>query len=215
MNKLSAYYSPLELIDWQSKHAVITPTQTIAPTNDWEALRACVADCTACALSQSRTQTVFGTGSHAAKLMIIGEAPGLHEDERGEPFVGRAGQLLTAMLDAIGYTREQVYIANILKCRPPENRDPTAEEVRTCTPFLAQQIKLLQPTLLLAVGRIAAHYLLNTKSSLESLRGQLHRYGEDATPLIVTYHPAYLLRSPSDKKKAFIDLQFVSKSLSN
>ena len=145
--------------------------------------------------------------------MIIGEAPGSHEDQQGEPFVGRAGQLLTAMIKTMGYQREDVYITNVLKCRPPENRDPASEEVATCTPFLNQQIALLKPQLLLAVGRIAAHYLLNTKKSLESLRGQIHHFGEAQTPLIVTYHPAYLLRSPSDKKKAYIDLQFVQKTI--
>jgi DNA polymerase len=145
--------------------------------------------------------------------MIIGEAPGFNEDQQGEPFVGRAGQLLTAMIKAIGYQREEVYIANILKCRPPENRDPTAEEVATCTPFLNQQIAMIKPRLLLAVGRVAAHYLLNSKSSLESLRGKIHTVGEERTPLIVTYHPAYLLRSPADKKKAYLDLQFAQKTL--
>jgi DNA polymerase len=147
-------------------------------------------------------------GNQQADLMIIGEAPGFYEDKQGEPFVGRAGQLLTAMIKTIGFERQDVYIANILKCRPPENRDPLAEEVASCTPFLDQQIALVKPRLLLAVGRIASHYLLNTKSSLESLRNKVHRYGANETPLIVTYHPAYLLRSPADKKKAFLDLRF-------
>ncbi len=208
MNSKQQYYQPLELIAWQSRFQT---QQTTQPSTDWDSLRQCVAACTACPLHASRTQTVFGTGNQQAKLMIIGEAPGFHEDQQGAPFVGRAGQLLTAMIKAMGYQRENVFIANILKCRPPENRDPTAEEVATCTPFLNQQIQLLQPALLLAVGRIAAHYLLNTKKSLESLRGQIHQVG--TTPLIVTYHPAYLLRSPMDKKKAYIDLQFVRKTL--
>lgn len=206
------YYQPLELIAWQSRFAAAAPT---AATPDLDALRQCVASCTACPLHQSRTQTVFGTGSQHAKLMIIGEAPGFNEDQQGEPFVGRAGQLLTAMIKSIGYQREEVYIANVLKCRPPENRDPTVEEVATCTPFLNQQIAIIKPRLLLAVGRIAAHYLLNTKSTLESLRGQIHHFGAERTPLIITYHPAYLLRSPADKKKAYIDLQFAQKTLNS
>jgi uracil-DNA glycosylase family 4 len=216
MNSLSNYYAPLELIAWQSRlQPVLTETSTTTPADQqaWETLRQCVANCTACPLHEGRTQTVFGTGNQQAKLMIIGEAPGLSEDQQGEPFVGRAGQMLNAMLDAIGYTREQVYIANILKCHPPENRDPKADEVKTCTPFLNQQIELLKPDLLLAVGRIAAHYLLNTKASLESLRGRLHTISDNQPPLIVTYHPAFLLRSPSDKKKAYIDLQFTLKTL--
>jgi DNA polymerase len=201
-----AYYHALGIQHW-----VLKDTQTSC--QDLAALKKTVATCTACSLHQTRTQTVFGVGNEQARLMIIGEAPGFHEDQQGEPFVGRAGQLLTAMIRAIGFDRRDVYIANILKCRPPENRDPTTIEVQTCTPFLNQQIALIQPTLLLAVGRIAAHYLLQTKSSLESLRNQLHHYGEAKTPLIITYHPAYLLRSPGDKKKAFMDLQSVQKLL--
>jgi len=197
-----AYYHTLGLQHW-----VLKDTQTSC--QDLAALKKTVAACTACGLHQTRTQTVFGVGNKNARLMIIGEAPGFHEDQQGEPFVGRAGQLLTAMIRAIGFDRHEVYIANILKCRPPENRDPTTTEVQTCTPFLNQQIALVQPHLLLAVGRIAAHYLLQTKSSLESLRNQLHHYGEAKTPLVITYHPAYLLRSPGDKKKAFLDLQVV------
>jgi uracil-DNA glycosylase family 4 len=210
MNNLYQYYQPLELINWQPR---TQPEIVVPDAPQWETLRECVANCTACPLHQSRKQTVFGTGSQQAKLMIIGEAPGAQEDLQGEPFVGRAGQLLTAMINAIGCQREDIYIANILKCRPPENRDPSAQEVATCTTYLNQQIALLKPQLLLAVGRVAAHYLLNTKSSLESLRGQVHHFGEQQTPLIVTYHPAYLLRSPSDKKKAYIDLQFTQKTL--
>jgi DNA polymerase len=211
MNNQHQYYQPLELIAWQLQNQ---PEElTTNTTTSWESLRECVANCTACPLHASRTQTVFGSGSQQAKLMIIGEAPGSHEDQEGEPFVGRAGQLLTAMLKAIHLERADVYIANILKCRPPENRDPSAAEVATCTPFLNQQIALLKPDLLLAVGRVAAHYLLGTKESLESLRGTMHSFGETETPLIITYHPAYLLRSPMDKKKAYTDLQFVQKTL--
>lgn len=208
-SRKAAYYGPLGLIDWQSRYAaddaVEPQVQTLA------AIQATVSACTQCALHQSRTNTVFGVGNENADLMIIGEAPGFHEDQQGEPFVGRAGQLLNAMLKAIDLSRENVYIANILKCRPPENRDPTPEEVATCTPFLKEQIALIKPKLLLAVGRIAAHYLLGTKDSLESLRLKQHQYGE--TPLLVTYHPAYLLRSPGDKKKAYADLLFVKQQL--
>jgi uracil-DNA glycosylase family 4 len=182
--------------------------------SQWQSLQSRVSQCTACSLHQSRTQTVFGVGNRDAKLMFIGEAPGFYEDQQGEPFVGRAGQLLNAMLAAIGLNRTDIYIANILKCRPPNNRDPNPDEVKTCTTFLDQQIALVNPTLLIALGRIAAHYLLKTKSSLESLRNQLHHYGDQKIPLIITYHPAYLLRNPKDKKKAYLDLQFTEQTLS-
>lgn len=214
------YLSTLGIQSWQLRQTP-APSACAAPTigknsaesSEWELLRQKVAQCTACALHQTRTQTVFGVGNENAKLMIIGEAPGFNEDKQGEPFVGRAGQLLTAMIKTMGFERSDVYIANILKCRPPENRDPSVSEVQTCTPFLNQQIALVQPKLLLAVGRIAAHYLLNTKASLESLRNKVHQYGEQSIPLIITYHPAYLLRNPIDKKKAFVDLQFVQRQL--
>lgn len=173
---------------------------------DWEPLKKCVAECTACPLHKTRTQTVFGVGTQQAKLLIIGEAPGANEDLQGEPFVGRAGKLLDSMLLAIGLERQQIFIANILKCRPPNNRDPNPEEVATCTPFLNRQIALIQPTIMMAVGRIAAHYLLQTNIAMGKLRGILHNYGETKTPLIVTYHPAYLLRSPREKAKAYEDL---------
>lgn len=169
-------------------------------------LRQCVADCKLCPLHKTRTQTVFGVGNEKAKLMIIGEAPGFHEDQQGEPFVGRAGQLLNAMLQSIGFERSEIYIANILKCRPPNNRDPLPEEVMQCTPYLKQQIALIQPTVLCAVGRIAAHYLLDTTESLGRLRGKIHSYGEKKLPLFVTYHPAYLLRNPQAKADAYQDL---------
>lgn len=203
----------LGILKWKQRDKIIS--EPLSPmTPNWEALENAVSQCTLCSLHQTRTQTVFGVGNRHAELMIIGEAPGYHEDQQGEPFVGRAGQLLTSMIKSIGFTRSDVYIANILKCRPPNNRDPQPDEVQTCTPYLDQQISLVQPRLLLAVGRIAAHYLLKTKASLESLRNKLHHYGNHATPLIITYHPAYLLRSPQDKKKAYLDLQFVRNSLS-
>lgn len=174
----------------------------------WEALRYSVNQCQACGLSTTRTQAVFGVGSTAAHWMIIGEAPGADEDRQGEPFVGRAGQLLNNMLRAIGLRRDEVYIANILKCRPPDNRDPRPDEVLKCEPYLQQQVELLQPKIILAVGRIAAHNLLKTDSALMRLRGKRFSYGEMQTPLVVTYHPAYLLRSPREKRKAWQDLLF-------
>jgi DNA polymerase len=178
----------------------------------WQQLERDVANCTKCELHTSRTQTVFGTGDKNADLLIIGEAPGRDEDLQGEPFVGRAGQLLNAMLAAIGLDREQVYIANILKCRPPNNRDPQAEEAAACNPWLQQQIALIQPAVILALGRIAAHNLLNTEQSLAALRGKQHSYA--GIPLLVSYHPAYLLRKPVDKRKSWQDLKHV-KSLLN
>lgn len=209
------YYKALGLQDWRLRQCANTNAQSNAVSlTPWDTLQQSVINCIACDLHKTRTQTVFGVGNQHAKLMIIGEAPGFNEDQQGEPFVGRGGQLLNAMLQSIGFDRNEVYIANILKCRPPNNRDPQAGEVEKCTPFLDQQIRLIEPRVLLAVGRIAAHYLLKTKSSLESLRNTLHTYGEQKTPLIITYHPAYLLRSPTDKKKAFLDLQFVQKTLS-
>jgi len=176
------------------------------PLVSLETLRQCVANCQLCPLHKTRTQTVFGVGNEKAKLMIIGEAPGFHEDQQGEPFVGRAGQLLNAMLSAIGFERGDVYIANILKCRPPENRDPLPEEVVQCTPYLKQQIALIQPTILCAVGKIAAQHLLGTTLSLSKLRGKMHAYGEEKLPLLITYHPAYLLRNPGAKADAYQDL---------
>jgi DNA polymerase len=175
---------------------------------DWAELRARVAACTACELHRTRTQTVFGVGNVKADWLVIGEAPGADEDRQGEPFVGRAGQLLNSMLRAIGLAREQVYIANILKCRPPGNRDPKPQEADCCTPFLQRQIALIRPKVILVVGRIAAQNLLATQVPLARLRGQVHRYGPLATPLVVTYHPAYLLRSPGEKRKAWVDLRF-------
>ncbi|WP_457666214.1 uracil-DNA glycosylase [Thiolapillus sp.] len=170
-------------------------------------LRAEVASCTACDLHASRTRTVFGVGDASAELMIVGEAPGADEDRQGEPFVGRAGQLLTAMLHAIGLSRDAVYIANVLKCRPPGNRNPSAEEVAACQPFLHRQLALIKPKVMLAVGGIAAHNLLDTDEAVGRLRNRVHFYGEEHTPLLVTYHPAYLLRRPEEKAKVWQDLQ--------
>ena len=171
---------------------------------DWPALKAAVVGCTQCGLHATRTQTVFGVGSHTAQWMFVGEAPGAEEDAKGEPFVGRAGQLLNAMLFALGLKREEVYIANVLKCRPPGNRDPQPDEVEQCEPYLLRQIELIRPRLIVALGRHAAHSLLKTELPLARLRGQ--RLDYHGTPLVVTYHPAYLLRSPTEKRKAWEDL---------
>ncbi len=184
-----------------------TPTGDIA-TLDWTALEDRVAHCTRCELHATRTRPVFGVGNREARLMFVGEAPGAEEDRQGEPFVGRAGKLLDAMLEAIGRDRGNVYIANILKCRPPNNRDPSPEEAAACTPYLWRQIELVQPVLIVALGRIAAQRLLGTGTSLARLRGTVHTLEPTGTPLIVTYHPAYLLRSPGEKRKAWIDLKF-------
>ena len=174
---------------------------------DLPALKAAVSACTACALHRGRTQTVFGVGDEQADWLLVGEAPGAEEDQQGEPFVGQAGQLLDAMLAAIEQTRgTNLYIANVLKCRPPGNRNPDPAEVAQCAPHLARQIELIRPRLILAMGRFAAQTLLGTDASIASLRGRLHTC--QGVPLIVTYHPAYLLRTPTDKAKAWQDLLF-------
>jgi len=202
-----------------SVSAVATPTRQEALANpevasmDWDALRASVARCRACALCETRTQTVFGVGHRHADLMLIGEAPGADEDRAGEPFVGRAGQLLNLMLQAIGLHREEVFIANILKCRPPGNRDPQPEEARQCEPYLLRQVALLAPRAILALGRVSAQSLLRTDAPLSRLRGRWHRFGDTGVPLYVTYHPAYLLRTPEQKAAAWRDLVEVLKRL--
>ncbi|MFK8016251.1 MAG: uracil-DNA glycosylase family protein [Gammaproteobacteria bacterium] len=174
---------------------------------DWGELEARVAACQQCELCQTRAQTVFGVGDRQARWMLIGEAPGAEEDRRGEPFVGRAGQLLDAMLKGAGFARQQVFIANVLKCRPPQNRDPSGDESTACLPYLRRQIALVKPDLILAVGRIAAQRLLDTTEPLGKIRGRVHQLeGERKTPVVVTYHPAYLLRSPAQKRKAWEDL---------
>jgi uracil-DNA glycosylase family 4 len=171
----------------------------------WDELFTRVRNCTLCPLHATRTQGVFGVGNRQADWMVIGEAPGADEDRQGEPFVGRAGQLLNSMLKAIGLAREQVFIANILKSRPPGNRDPRPDEVRACLPYLFRQIELVDPKMILCVGRIAAQTLLETDVPIGKLRGKLHRIVADR-PMVVTYHPAYLLRSPGEKRKAWADL---------
>jgi len=180
---------------------------------DWQALQAAVSACTACQLHTSRTQTVFGVGNRQAQWLIVGEAPGADEDRLGEPFVGRAGKLLDAMLLALKLQRNDVFIANILKCRPPKNRDPLPQEASCCWPFLERQIALLKPSVILAIGRIAAQTLLQTELPVGKLRGRIHRLSGTNIPIIVSYHPAYLLRSPREKRKAWDDLQLAHRTL--
>jgi uracil-DNA glycosylase len=181
--------------------------------NGWIEIKKAVPACTACGLHKSRTQTVFGVGDEQADWLFIGEAPGADEDRLGEPFVGQAGKLLDNMLAAIGLNRnENVYICNVLKCRPPGNRNPEPEEVASCSPHLLKQIALIQPKLIIAMGRFAAQTLLNSDASIASLRGRLHQYA--GVPLVVTYHPAYLLRNLPDKSKAWQDLVFARKTMS-
>lgn len=177
---------------------------------DWDGLAQQVADCRACGLCESRQRTVFGVGHRQAHWMIVGEAPGAQEDQQGEPFVGAAGQLLDSMLRALGLSREpgepqqQVFIANTLKCRPPGNRNPEPAELAQCEPYLQRQIALIQPRIILAMGRFAVQQLLQTQEAIGRLRGRVHRY--QGVPLIVTYHPAYLLRNLPDKARAWEDL---------
>lgn len=173
---------------------------------DWDTLRETVSACTGCGLHRGRTQTVFGVGNPDADWMFIGEAPGAEEDRRGEPFVGRSGQLLDQMLAAIGQSRATVFIANIIKCRPPNNRNPNPEEASACRGYLERQIEIVNPRIIVAVGKVAAQNLLGTDSPVGRLRGKRHSFGN--VPLVVTYHPAYLLRSPSQKRKSWDDLCF-------
>ena len=179
---------------------------------DWDLLRTAVSACTRCSLHETRTQTVFGVGDPDAEWLFIGEAPGEQEDLRGEPFVGRAGQLLDEMIRALGLEREKVFIANVLKCRPPKNRDPSPEEASSCEPFLVRQVELLGPKIIVAVGRIAAQNLLKTQIPIGKLRGRVHHYA--GIPVVVTYHPAYLLRSQTEKRRAWEDLKLARKTLS-
>jgi len=196
---------------WRLKSQPIV--ETPAPVG-WIEIKQAVPACTACSLHKTRTQTVFGVGDENADWMLIGEAPGAEEDRLGDPFVGQAGKLLDNMLAAIDLKRsENVYIANVLKCRPPGNRNPEPEEVAKCTPFLKQQIALIQPKLIIAMGRFAAQTLLASDASIASMRGRVYRY--EGVPLIVTYHPAYLLRTLADKAKAWEDLVFAKKTMAS
>jgi DNA polymerase len=191
--------------------ATISETaNTASPPLDWCLLQQEVSVCTRCPLHKTRTQTVFGVGNPAARWMIIGEAPGEQEDLQGEPFVGRAGLLLNEMIKAVGFSRDEVYIANVLKCRPPRNRDPSAEEAAACESYLKAQLALVKPGIILAVGRIAAQNLLKTTTPIGKLRGVVHAYQN--IPLVVTYHPAYLLRSQTEKRRAWEDLKLARRA---
>ncbi|HBS52268.1 MAG TPA: uracil-DNA glycosylase [Coxiellaceae bacterium] len=207
------YLKEMGIDIWQDKSRINDASMTAKTSsqNNLEDIKKQVIACKLCDLHKTRTNTVFGIGNEKAKVMFIGEAPGANEDLKGEPFVGRAGMLLNSMLRSIGLERTDVYIANILKCRPPNNRDPLPQEVKLCTPYLQQQIALIQPKVLIAVGRIAAQFLLNTMESMSKLRGNTYQYGEQKIPLLVTYHPAYLLRSPSEKRKAYVDFLLIKK----
>lgn len=182
------------------------------PSPTLQQVAAEVSSCQRCPLHAQRTQTVFARGNPQASLMIIGEAPGFHEDQQGLPFVGAAGSLLDLMIASVGIQQDNIYIANVLKCRPPNNRDPKPEEITHCSTYLAQQIMLVQPKLIVALGRFAAQYLLNTTQSLSQMRTRLHQH--HSIPVIVTYHPAYLLRTPKDKKRAYQDWLTIQSSLS-
>jgi uracil-DNA glycosylase family 4 len=184
------------------------PSAAAAPASmSWSALEAAVRTCHECALHETRTQAVFGIGSQQADWLFVGEAPGAEEDRKGEPFVGRAGQLLNAMLFALGLDRGRVYIANVLKCRPPNNRDPLGEEVLRCEPYLHRQVELISPRIIVALGKFAAQSLLKSTDPISRLRGRTYSYADTGIPLVATYHPAYLLRNPIDKRKAWADLR--------
>lgn len=209
-----AYLEALGITAWVTRDRAVEAAEEIAAepvpdlvAADWPQLQAQVAGCARCELSGNRTQTVFGVGDPAADWMIVGEAPGAEEDRQGEPFVGRAGQLLNAILRAVGLRREQVFIANILKCRPPQNRDPKSEEVERCMPYLQRQVELVRPKLIVALGRVAAQNLLGSSEAIGRMRGRVHVFGAAEIPVIVTYHPAYLLRSPLEKRKVWQDMQ--------
>ena len=212
MNKTVSYLAKLGITlyePWQQP----VPQAAALSDQEWQTLGQQVATCEKCDLCKTRKNTVFGVGNPQAKLMLVGEAPGATEDQRGEPFVGEAGQLLDKMIAAIGESRQTLFIANILKCRPPGNRDPLPFEVAQCMPYLLKQIEWIQPKLILALGRVAAHNLLQTQTALSKLRGQIFHFGVQQIPLIVTYHPAYLLRNPAEKRNAWIDLQRVQAML--
>ena len=191
---------------------VAQPLRPISAGMGWDALRQSVLACERCGLCRQRKQAVFGVGNIAAPWLFVGEGPGAEEDEQGEPFVGQSGKLLDNMLAAIGIRRgREAYIANVVKCRPPGNRTPTLEEAAACAPYLDAQIELIQPRLIVALGKVAAQRLLNTDASLGSLRGKVHQYR--GIPLVVTYHPSYLLRTLTEKAKAWEDLLFARKQL--
>jgi uracil-DNA glycosylase family 4 len=211
---VTTLYGFARTVEPEPQVSVAAPMRAVqgVGTMEWPQLREAVASCSACGLCKQRKQAVFGVGHESAPWLFVGEGPGADEDEQGEPFVGQAGRLLDAMMAAIGIRRgREAYIANVVKCRPPGNRTPTLEEAAACAPFLDRQIDLVRPRLIVALGKTAAMRLLQTDSSLGSLRGRVHRYR--GTPLVVTYHPAYLLRNLPDKAKAWEDLLFARRTL--
>lgn len=208
MDKRSHFLQAMGIQEWQLRTPA-APVSAPADLDMWQTLAHEVAQCMACGLCQTRKQTVFGVGARPADWVVVGEAPGAEEDARGEPFVGQAGQLLDHMLATLGLQRGvQVFIANVLKCRPPGNRDPLPEEVQQCAPFLERQLMLLNPKIVLVAGRFAAQTLLATDTAIGKLRGRVHymTIAERRIPVVATYHPAYLLRNPADKAKAWADL---------
>ena len=198
---------------WRLRAQIKSPSDETYK-DSWVNLQHEVQSCELCSLHKTRTQTVFGVGDPEANWLFIGEAPGMDEDLQGEPFVGRAGGLLNEMVFSIGLNREKIFIANILKCRPPKNRDPLASEVAQCLPYLERQIQHIDPMIIIAVGKVAAQNLLQTDKTMSQLRGRIHSFGAKKTPLVVIYHPAYLLRSPSQKFKAWEDLTLAKKAIS-
>ena len=201
-------FQSLGIDAYQLRKASISPDPN--QESDWPMIESQVSNCKKCSLHKGRNNTVFGDGNRNSDWFFIGEAPGKDEDLQGKPFVGRAGRLLSEVIFSMGLSREDVFIANILKCRPPDNRDPLPEEVQQCFPYLEKQIELVKPKIIVAVGRIAAHSLLGNDLPMGKLRGKIHGFGPSEIPTLIIYHPAYLLRSPSQKKKVWEDLQLVN-----
>jgi len=202
---------PLSYLTADNEPLVRQPAFTGGDEHDLEAVRTELGDCRRCPLGDRRHHLVFGEGNPSAELVFVGEAPGADEDAQGRPFVGRAGQLLTKIIAAMGLKREEVYICNILKCRPPGNRNPLPDEIAACEPFLIRQLGVIRPRVICAMGSIAAHSLLKSESPISVLRGRFHSY--QGIPLMPTYHPAYLLRNPGAKKQVWEDVQLIMKRL--
>lgn len=205
--------SPPAVIDSNENTKSEVTATTNVETLDWQDLQSHIAECQLCELSKTRKQTVFGSGVKTASLMIIGNAPNSEDEQQGTNFSGQAGMLLTAMLKAMGYQRNDVYISNIVKCKTDENKEPSEEQSTSCEPYLLRQISLLKPELILALGNSAAQRLLKSKSSMSRLRGQLHYVDGISAPVLVSYHPTYLLAAPNEKRKAWEDLQLAMKEL--
>jgi len=202
---------PLSYLTADNEPLVRPPAFTGGDEHDLEAVRTELGDCRRCPLGDRRQHLVFGEGNPSAELVFVGEAPGADEDAQGRPFVGRAGQLLTKIIAAMGLKREEVYICNILKCRPPGNRNPLPDEIAACEPFLIRQLGVIRPRVICAMGSIAAHALLKSEAPISVLRGRFHSY--QGIPLMPTYHPAYLLRNPGAKKQVWEDVQLIMKRL--